>query len=213
MKKPRPHRSVGPVFIQHASDIDWVFQVSKAAGYPLTCPQSLPNGSHQQSPRESELAPSQVYMPVYSLFSPTCWLVGWLVVFFMQSQFLKPTSVMNPVWISLHLIINLKTDSGGAIFCFVLLWFHPGFIWFWFISAGFQFLGFMWNTSWLRWFFWASAGLILLWVLSFAFVNMGTSASVDGWRLCSFIYFLFLLYLCLTEPTESAQGQYLCEAQ
>lgn len=78
MKKPHPHRSVGPASIQHDSDVDIKF-------FPLTCPQSLPNGSHQQSPRESEITPSQVYMPVYFIFCPHM-LVGWLVGFLFHAE-------------------------------------------------------------------------------------------------------------------------------
>lgn len=51
----------------------------------------------------------------------------------MQSQFLKPTSVMNPVWISLHLIIDLKTDSGEQHFAL----FYCGFT---LVSFGFGYL-------------------------------------------------------------------------
>ena len=76
--------------------------------------------------------------------------------------------------------MNLKTDSGRATFCFLLLQFHFGFLWFWFTSAGLLCFWVFVEHRGISGSFVHQLVYFALRVLSFAFVNMGTSARIDS---------------------------------
>lgn len=150
-------------------------------------------------------------MPLYFMFCPHM-LVGWLVVFFFHAK--SVFKGHNCDESSLDLIASHCGFKNWVTFYFVLKWFHFGFIWFWLISAIFHCF---WVLCEIHCGFGGSFEhqlVLIFW--DFSVLYFLTWVRVLAWRVGAFTHSfisVFLLYLCLTEPIESAQGQYLCEAQ